>query len=102
MATFVTGLKDRAALQEKFGLASAGKPAPELMMMGRIKPTDGPAGNPEFNAQLVAEKIEAITSPPPAPETSEPDAAASQPAAPQTAAPPAQTVAQPPAPVTPP
>ncbi|MGO7664617.1 cellulose synthase [Rhizobium ruizarguesonis] len=102
VATFVTGLKDRAALQEKFGLASAGKPAPELMMMGRIKPTDGPAGNPEFNAQLVAEKIEAITSPPPAPDTSEPDAAASQPAAPQTAAPPAQTVAQPPAPVTPP
>nr|WP_246727132.1 cellulose synthase [Rhizobium leguminosarum] len=76
------------------------------MMMGRIKPTDGPAGDPEFNAQLVADKIEAITSPPPTPDRSEPDAAASQPAAPepaapQTAAPPAQTVAQP-APVTPP
>ncbi|EJC70470.1 hypothetical protein Rleg5DRAFT_6278 [Rhizobium leguminosarum bv. viciae WSM1455] len=107
VATLVTGLKDRAALQEKFGLGAAGKPAPELMMMGRIKPTDGPAGNPEFNAQLVADKIEAITSsPPPAADTSEPDSAASQPAAPepaapQTAAPPAQTVAQP-APVTPP
>ncbi|MBY5662186.1 cellulose synthase [Rhizobium leguminosarum] len=101
VATLVTGLKDRAALQEKFGLGAAGKPSPELMMMGRIKQTDGPAGDPEFNAQLVADKIEAITSPPPAPDRSEPDAAASQPAAPQTAAPPAQTVAQP-APVTPP
>ncbi|MBY5518994.1 cellulose synthase [Rhizobium leguminosarum] len=99
VATLVTGLKDRAALQEKFGLGAAGKPSPELMMMGRIKPTDGPAGDPEFNAQLVADKIEAITSPPPAPDRSEPDAAASQPAAPQPAAP--QTAA-PPAPVTPP
>ncbi|MGB8288708.1 MAG: hypothetical protein WCE42_12495, partial [Rhizobium ruizarguesonis] len=62
VATLVTGLKDRAALQERFGLGSAGKPAPELMMMGRIKPTDASAGNPEFNAQLVADKIEAITS----------------------------------------
>nr|WP_174827141.1 cellulose synthase [Rhizobium ruizarguesonis] len=88
-------MKDRAALQERFGLGSAGKPAPELMMMGRIKPTDASAGNPEFNAQLVADKIEAITSPsPPAPGAREPDAAAPQPAAPQ-------TVAQP-APVTPP
>ncbi|MCB2400354.1 cellulose synthase [Rhizobium ruizarguesonis] len=95
VATLVTGLKDRAALQERFGLGSAGKPAPELMMMGRIKPTDASAGNPEFNAQLVADKIEAITSPsPPAPGAREPDAAARQPAAPQ-------TVAQP-APVTPP
>ncbi|TAT83303.1 cellulose synthase [Rhizobium ruizarguesonis] len=95
VATLVTGLKDRAALQERFGLGSAGKPAPELMMMGRIKPTDASAGNPEFNAQLVADKIEAITSPsPPAPGAREPDAAAPQPAAPQ-------TVAQP-APVTPP
>ncbi|QND20693.1 cellulose synthase [Rhizobium leguminosarum bv. viciae] len=95
VATLVTGLKDRAALQERFGLGSAGKPAPELMMMGRIKPTDASAGNPEFNAQLVADKIEAITSPsPPAPARAQPDAAAPQPAAPQ-------TVAQP-APVTPP
>ncbi|MBY5854780.1 cellulose synthase [Rhizobium ruizarguesonis] len=95
VATLVTGLKDRAALQERFGLGSASKPGPELMMMGRIKPTDASAGNPEFNAQLVADKIEAITSPsPPAPGAREPDAAAPQPAAPQ-------TVAQP-APVTPP
>ncbi|MGO7318587.1 cellulose synthase [Rhizobium ruizarguesonis] len=95
VATLVTGLKDRAALQERFGLGSAGKPGPELMMMGRIKPTDASAGNPEFNAQLVADKIEAITSPsPPVPGAREPDAAAPQPAAPQ-------TVAQP-APVTPP
>ncbi|NEJ23490.1 cellulose synthase [Rhizobium leguminosarum] len=98
VATLVTGLKDRAALQERFGLGSAGKPAPELMMMGRIKPTDASAGNPEFNAQLVADKIEAITSPSPsAPDT--PDAAAPQPAAPQSGAP--QTAAQP-APVAPP
>ncbi|MGO7209857.1 cellulose synthase [Rhizobium ruizarguesonis] len=98
VATLVTGLKDRAALQEKFGLGSAGKPAPELMMMGRIKPTDASAGNPEFNAQLVADKIEAITSPSPsAPDT--PDAAAPQPTTPQSGAP--QTAAQP-APVAPP
>ncbi|MBY5362655.1 cellulose synthase [Rhizobium leguminosarum] len=99
VATLVTGLKDRAALQEKFGLGSAGKPAPELMMIGRIKPTDASADNSEFNAQLVADKIEAITSPsPPAPGVREPDAAAPEPAAPPTAP---QTVAQP-APVTPP
>ncbi|TAV73211.1 cellulose synthase [Rhizobium leguminosarum] len=97
VATLVTGLKDRAALQEKFGLGSAGKPAPELMMMGRIKP-EVPAGNSEFNVQLVADKIEAITSPS-APDTSDPDAVAPQPAAMQPAAP--QTAA-PPAPVTPP
>ena len=113
VATLVTGLKDRAALQERFGLGPAGKPVPELMMMGRIKPADAPGGNSEFNAQLVADKIEAITSsPPPAPDTSAPDAAAqqpeapppvvSQPAAPQTAAPPAPVtppiVSEPPAP----
>ncbi|MCA2410983.1 cellulose synthase [Rhizobium leguminosarum bv. viciae 248] len=100
VATLVTGLKDRSALQEKFGLGAAGKSAPELMMMGRIKPTDAPAGDSEFNAQLVADKIEAITSSPPsAPNTPEPSAAAQQPAAPQPAAP--QTATQP-APVTPP
>ncbi|WP_105005643.1 cellulose synthase [Rhizobium leguminosarum] len=104
VATLVTGLKDRAALQERFGLGSAGRPAPELMMMGRIRPTDASAGNPEFNAQLVADKIEAITSSPPsAPDTPEPNAAAQQPAgsppvASQPAAP--QTAVQP-APVTP-
>ncbi|PDS80136.1 cellulose synthase [Rhizobium sp. L43] len=106
VASLVTGLKDRAALQERFGLASAGKPAPELMMMGRIKPTEA-AGNAEFNAQLVADKIEAITSSPPAsPDTSDPNAAAQQPAtppsAPQTAAPAAPVtppiVSEPPAP----
>ncbi|MBY5738507.1 cellulose synthase [Rhizobium leguminosarum] len=100
VATLITGLKDRAALQEKFGLGAAGKPAPELMMMGRIRPTDAPAGNSEFNAQLVADKIEAITSPSPsAPDTPDKDAAEAQPAAPQPAAP--QTAAQP-TPVTPP
>nr|WP_206113808.1 cellulose synthase [Rhizobium laguerreae] len=93
-------MKDRAALQEKFGLGAAGKPAPELMMMGRIRPTDAPAGNSEFNAQLVADKIEAITSPSPsAPDPPDKDAAEAQPAPPQPAAP--QTAAQP-TPVTPP
>nr|WP_204330147.1 cellulose synthase [Rhizobium phaseoli] len=87
VATVVTGLKDRAALQERFGLGSAGRPAPELMMMGRIKPADA-LGNPEFNAQLVADKIEAITSSPPsASDTSDPNAVVQQPAAPQSAAP---------------
>ncbi|MBY3067340.1 cellulose synthase [Rhizobium laguerreae] len=100
VATLITGLKDRAALQEKFGLGAAGKPAPELMMMGRIRPTDAPAGNSEFNAQLVADKIEAITSPSPsAPDPPDKDAAEAQPAPPQPAAP--QTAAQP-TPVTPP
>ncbi|MDC9833122.1 cellulose synthase [Rhizobium binxianense] len=103
VASLVTGLKDRAALQERFGLASAGKPAPELMMMGRIKPTEA-AGNAEFNAQLVADKIEAITSSPPAsPDTSDPNAAAQQPATPPSATPPsAPQTAAPAAPVTPP
>jgi len=87
VASLVTGLKDRAALQERFGLGSAGKPAPELMMMGRIKPNEA-AGNSEFNAQLVADKIEAITSPPPsASDTSDPNAVAQQPVQPQSAAP---------------
>lgn len=100
VATLITGLKDRAALQEKFGLGAAGKPAPELMMMGRIRPTDAPAGNSEFNAQLVADKIEAITSPSPsAPDPPDKDAAEAQPAPPQPAAP--RTAAQP-TPVTPP
>lgn len=100
VATLVTGLKDRAALQERFGLGSGAKPAPELMMMGRIKPTDTPAANPEFNVQTVADRIEAITSSPPSGQvTAEPKAAAPQPEAPQPVAP--QTVAQP-APVTPP
>ncbi|MGR9274300.1 cellulose synthase [Rhizobium leguminosarum] len=105
VATLVTGLKDRAALQERFGLGSAGKPAPELMMMGRIKSTEAPGGNSEFNAQLVADKIEAITSSsPPAPDTPEPNAAAQQPAgSPPVSWQPAvpQTAVQP-APVTPP
>ncbi|MDI5926287.1 cellulose synthase [Rhizobium leguminosarum] len=105
VATLVTGLKDRAALQERFGLGSAAKPAPELMMMGRIKPTDASAGNPEFNAQLVADKIEAITSPsPPALDTPVPNAAARQPAGspPVASQPVAPQTAVQPAPVTPP
>ncbi|MDF0699034.1 cellulose synthase [Rhizobium sp. MC63] len=98
VATLVTGLKDRAALQERFGIPAV-KPAPELMMMGRIKPSDAPAGNPDFNAEAVADKIEAITSPqPPAPDTPEPNAAKESPAAPQTEAP--QTAGEP-APVPP-
>ncbi|WP_085736833.1 cellulose synthase [Rhizobium sp. CIAT894] len=111
VATLVTGLKDRAALQERLGLGAAGKPAPELMMMGRIKPTEA-AGNSEFNAQLVADKIEAITSSPPsASDTSDPNAVAQQPAAPPSAALPSEpqtatspapgtpsTVSEPPAP----
>lgn len=103
VASLVTGLKDRAALQEKFGLGSAGKPAPELMMMGRIKPTEA-AGNSEFNAQLVADKIEAITSPPPsASDTSDPNVVAQQPAPLPSAAPQAATPSAPqPAPITPP
>ncbi|MDO3432197.1 cellulose synthase [Rhizobium sp. CBN3] len=100
VATLVTGLKDRAALQQKLSLGSADRPAPELLMMGRIKPDDAPAGNPEFNAESVADRIEAITSsPPPARSSDEPNAAAEQPAAPQRDAP--QTAAEP-APLAPP
>ncbi|MBY4628389.1 cellulose synthase [Rhizobium croatiense] len=107
VATLVTGLKDRATLQERFGIPAV-KPAPELMMMGRIKPSDASAGNSDFNAEAVADKIEAITSPqPPAPDTPEPNvarepSAAAQPEAPQTAGEPAPVppaiVAEPPAP----
>mgnify|MGYP001104072535 CR=1 FL=1 len=61
VATLVTGLKDRAALPERFGLGPAGKPVPELMMMGRIKPADAPGGNSEFNAQLVADKLNQLS-----------------------------------------
>ncbi|MBB2691474.1 UNVERIFIED_ORG: hypothetical protein GGI63_002114 [Rhizobium esperanzae] len=83
VATLVTGLKDRAAMQERFGIPAV-KPAPDLMMMGRIKPTDAPAGNANFNAEAVADKIEAITSPqPPARDTPEPNVAKEPPAAPQ-------------------
>lgn len=99
VATLVTGLKDRGALQEKFGLGPDAKPAPELMMMGRIKPAEAPAGNSEFNVQNVADKIEAITSPPPAPVAPEAETATPQPAAPQPVTP--QTTAEP-MPVTPP
>ena len=104
VATLVTGLKDRAALQERFGFGSAGRPAPELMMMGRIKPADAPPGNPEFNAQAVADKIGAITSAPPAgsampePPPLDPTLAAPQSAGPQSVVP--QIAAQP-APVAP-
>ncbi|ANL27405.1 tetratricopeptide repeat-containing protein [Rhizobium phaseoli] len=84
VATLVTGLKDRAAMQERFGIPAV-KPAPDLMMMGRIKPTDAPAGNADFNAEAVADKIEAITSPqPPARDTPEPNVAKEPSAAPQT------------------
>ncbi|EJZ23158.1 hypothetical protein, partial [Rhizobium sp. Pop5] len=100
VGTLVTGLRDRAALQERFGLASGAKPAPELMMVGRIKPTEVPAADPDFNVQTVADRIEAITSSPPSePVTVEPKTAAPQPEAQQPAAP--QTAAQP-TPVTPP
>ncbi|WP_042118219.1 cellulose synthase [Rhizobium etli] len=100
VATLITGLKDRGALQQNFGLGSAARRAPELLMMGRIKPDDAPAGNSEFDAETAADKIEAITSsPPPAPSSGVPNAAAEQPATPQPDAP--QTAAEP-APVAPP
>ncbi|WP_434733826.1 cellulose synthase [Rhizobium sp. YTUHZ044] len=100
VATLITGLKDRGALQQNLGLGSAARPAPELLLMGRIKPDDAPAGNSEFNAETVADKIEAITSsPPPAPGSGEP---APQPDVPRTAAEPTPVappiVSNPPAP----
>lgn len=99
VATLVTGLKDRAALQQRFGFGPAGKPGPELMMMGRIKPAEAHSGNPEFNVQAVADKIGAITSAPPTgPGTPEPVPAAPQSTAPQPVVP--QAIAQP-APVAP-
>ncbi|MGR9168825.1 cellulose synthase [Rhizobium sp. KDH_Rht_773_N] len=57
VATLIAGLKDREALQERFGFA--GKP-PELMMMGRIKGPDAASG-PPVDVQAVAERIEAAT-----------------------------------------
>ena len=45
VAGVITGLKDRAALQERFGFGQAER-APELMLMERIKGPDAPASPP--------------------------------------------------------
>lgn len=57
VATLIAGLKDRDALQERFGF---GGKAPELMMMGRIKGPDTPSNEP-IDVQTVAERIQAAT-----------------------------------------
>jgi tetratricopeptide (TPR) repeat protein len=78
VATLVTALKDRSALQEKFGFAGEGEAAPSLMMMGRIKGPDTPPNNPPLNLQAVAEKIQAaapsltVPEPDPAPPSAQP------------------------------
>ncbi len=57
VATLIAGLKDREALQERFGF---GGKTPQLMMMGRIKGPDTPS-NPPIDVQTVAERIQAAT-----------------------------------------
>ncbi len=57
VATLIAGLKDRDALQERFGF---GGKTPELMMMGRIKGPDTPSGEP-IDVQTVTERIQAAT-----------------------------------------
>jgi tetratricopeptide (TPR) repeat protein len=57
VATLIAGLKDREALQERFGF---GGRTPELMMMGRIKGPDTPS-NQLIDVQTVAERIQAAT-----------------------------------------
>lgn len=57
VATLIAGLKDREALQERFGFGSK---TPELMMMGRIKGPDA-LNNPPVDVQTVAERIKVST-----------------------------------------
>jgi hypothetical protein len=57
VATLIAGLKDREALQERFGF---GGKTPELMMMGRIKGPDT-ASNQPIDVQTIAERIQAAT-----------------------------------------
>lgn len=57
VATLIAGLKDREALQERFGF---GGKTPELMMMGRIKGPDTTSNQP-IDVQTVSERIQAAT-----------------------------------------
>lgn len=54
VATLITGLKDREALQERFGF---GGRTPEMMMMGRIKGPD--SDHQPVDVQAVSDRIQA-------------------------------------------
>ncbi|WP_184397918.1 cellulose synthase [Rhizobium sp. BK650] len=56
VATLITALKDREALQESFGF---GARTPELMMMGRVKGPD--SDNQPVDVQTVSDRIQAAT-----------------------------------------
>ncbi|MBB3310832.1 hypothetical protein FHT78_002576 [Rhizobium sp. BK196] len=57
VATLIAGLKDREALQQRFGFGGG---TPELMMMGRIKGPDSTSSQ-SIDVQTVAERIQAAT-----------------------------------------
>ncbi|QFY62859.1 cellulose synthase (plasmid) [Rhizobium grahamii] len=62
VAGLVTALKDRVAIQEALGLASPGRSAPQLMLMGRITGPETPSQNPARDINLVADQIQAAAS----------------------------------------
>lgn len=57
VAGVITGLKDRAALQERFGFGQAAR-APDLMLMERIKGPDAPA-SPPIDVQAITDRLQA-------------------------------------------
>ena len=57
VAGVITGLKDRAALQQRFGMGEEEK-APNLMLMERIKGPDAPA-DPKIDVQAITDRLQA-------------------------------------------
>jgi len=71
VAGLVTALKDRAALQEMLGFGgSEHGAAPQFMLMGRVT---GPeiSPKPQIDLQAIADRLQAATTVPPAPQASE-------------------------------
>ncbi|KRB59423.1 cellulose synthase [Rhizobium sp. Root708] len=104
VAGLVTALKDRVAIQEALGLATPGRSAPQLMLMGRITGPETPSQNSPRDLDLVADQIQAAAgtappstpaAPPAAPEPMN-DVAQAAPSTPAPAATPAPTQAAPP------
>jgi len=57
VAGVITGLKDRAALQQRFGIGEEDN-APNLMLMERIKGPDAPA-DPKIDVQAITDRLQA-------------------------------------------
>ncbi|RDJ16854.1 cellulose synthase [Rhizobium grahamii] len=64
VAGLVAALKDRAALQEMLGFAPDQAPAPQFMLMGRVK---GPeiSSKPQIDVQAITDRLQAATTVPP-------------------------------------